>query len=159
MRWGYESCGSCPSKPPQEKMEAGKARPKSRGEHASRACRLHVPLNFIDATTDGCILITSSLHTCPRTIHGEEEAVRNTVCCDQDFFRSHAGSTISDLIPRWLTRIVINPDQWPAPPQKYKSYSFRHLDTPWSAHRKISQSMAPKYAPIIFGLLVGRLLT
>ena len=34
------------------KMEAGKALPKSRGEHASNACCMHVPLNFIDATTD-----------------------------------------------------------------------------------------------------------
>ena len=40
----------------------------------------------------------------------EGEAVINTSRCDERFFRSHAGSTISDLILRWLTRTAINSD-------------------------------------------------
>src|SRR5579863_5198899 len=77
--------------------KVGKAPPKSRGEHASRACCLHVPLNFTDALLTDAVhphhfLITHmSLH---HVWGGKwEEAIGNTSCCDEDFFRSHAGST------------------------------------------------------------------
>lgn len=89
-------------------MEAGKAPPKSRGEHASRACRLHVPFNF--TVTDVSSSLPHHTHVFAPCMRHEGEAVRNTGRCDEDFFRSHAGSIISDIIPLWLRRIVINRD-------------------------------------------------
>jgi hypothetical protein len=56
------------------KMEAGKAPPKSRGEHASRACRLHVPFNFT-VLTDASSSLPHHTHVFAPCMRGKRSEI------------------------------------------------------------------------------------